>query len=216
MTIYKPYTYLIGWTSHSMWYYGVRYAKTADPNELWKKYFTSSKHVKAFAQKYGDPDVIQIRKIFNTANSACNWENKVLKRIKAKSRRDFLNATDNRAIPSTPFDRTKNLGHYVESGPRGSWEELYGNDRAEKMRKNLSATKKGKSCGKGIPKSDGQKQKMSKAAFKRWKDPLYRKVNSHKWIYHPVLGGIKKVQAELVDGYILEGWARGRKGFTSH
>ena len=45
MTIYKPYTYLIGWTNYDMWYYGVRYTKDADPNELWKKYFTSSKHL---------------------------------------------------------------------------------------------------------------------------------------------------------------------------
>lgn len=214
MTIYKPYTYLIGWSNHGMWYYGVRYAKNADPSELWKKYFTSSKHVKAFAKKYGDPDVIEIRKIFDTADAACIWENKVLKRIKAKSRKDFLNATDNRAIPSTPFDRTKNLGRYVKVGPRGSWEEAYGYDRAEKMRKHISTCLKGTSYGKGIPKSNTEN--MSKAAFERWKDPLYRKTNSYKWIYHPISGVIKKVQAGLVETYILEGWVRGRKGYTSH
>jgi hypothetical protein len=46
--------------------------------------------VKAFAHKHGDPDVIQIRKTFD---AACKWENKVLKRIRAKFRKDFLNAT---------------------------------------------------------------------------------------------------------------------------
>jgi hypothetical protein len=79
--------------------------------------------VKAFAHKHGDPDVIQIRKIFDAADSACKWENKVLKRIRAKFRKDFLNATDNLAIPATPFDRTKNLGNYTKPGPRSSWEK---------------------------------------------------------------------------------------------
>lgn len=30
------YTYLIGWSSHNKFYYGVRYAKGSNPNELWK------------------------------------------------------------------------------------------------------------------------------------------------------------------------------------
>lgn len=214
MSIYKPYTYLIGWTNHNMWYYGVRYAKDADPNELWKKYFTSSKHVKAFAHKHGDPDVIQIRKTFDAADSACKWENKVLKRIRAKSRKDFLNATDNRAIPATPFDRAKNLGNYTKTGPRPSWEEMYGKDKAETMRKNLSSLTKGQSRGKGTPKSNTEN--MSKASYERWKDPHYRKTNSYKWIYHPVSGDIKRVHAELVESFISDGWIKGRRGFTSH
>jgi hypothetical protein len=65
-----PYTYLIGWKLHNKWYYGVRYGSKCNPNEFWKTYFTSSKHVHEFVLNNGDPDVIQIRKIFNDVNSA--------------------------------------------------------------------------------------------------------------------------------------------------
>ena len=48
MTDRIPYTYIIGWSSLNKWYYGVRYAKNCKPEDLWKTYFTSSKHVKEF------------------------------------------------------------------------------------------------------------------------------------------------------------------------
>ena len=57
-----PYTYLLGWSEHNTWYYGVRYAKGCHPSDIWKKYFTSSKHVKNFVKMHGDPDVIEDRK----------------------------------------------------------------------------------------------------------------------------------------------------------
>lgn len=33
-----PYTYLIGWSKHNKFYYGVRYAKNSNPKELWITY----------------------------------------------------------------------------------------------------------------------------------------------------------------------------------
>lgn len=86
-----PFTYLIGWSSHNIWYYGVRYAKNATPDSLWTTYFTSSKAVKELKGRIGDPDVIQIRKTFNTKEEAVLWESTVLRRIKACDRDDFLN-----------------------------------------------------------------------------------------------------------------------------
>lgn len=74
-----PYTYLIGWSSENKWYYGVRCAKNAHPTDLWVTYFTSSKHVAAFRIAHGEPDVIQIRRVFNNPQSAKNWEYRVLK-----------------------------------------------------------------------------------------------------------------------------------------
>lgn len=94
----QPYTYLIGWSKHDKWYYGVRYAKGCDVKDLWTTYFTSSKHVKQAVQDLGNPDVIQIRKVFEDANSAISWETKVLKRMKVITREDFLNKTDNKSI----------------------------------------------------------------------------------------------------------------------
>jgi hypothetical protein len=96
-----PYTYLIGWTKHNKFYYGVRFAKNCNPNELWKKYFTSSKHVANFVSIHGNPDIIQIRKTFNCPEKARAWEHKVLRRIKAVSKNKFLNKTDNCSIKNS-------------------------------------------------------------------------------------------------------------------
>lgn len=86
-----PYTYLIGWSKHNIWYYGKRSKVGCHPSEFWKKYFTSSKHVKLFREKHGDPDIIQIRKTFNTIEDARLWETKVLTRINAAHDDRFLN-----------------------------------------------------------------------------------------------------------------------------
>jgi len=90
-SIYIPYTYLIGWSNHNKWYYGVRFARDCNPNDLWKTYFTSSKVVKAFRKKHGEPDIIQIRKTFSDYKESCLWEAKVLKRMKVTSKDMWLN-----------------------------------------------------------------------------------------------------------------------------
>lgn len=84
-----------------MSYYGVRYAKKCDPSELWKTYFTSSKYVSKYRKEYGEPDIIEIRKTFNDNTKARIWESKVLKKIDAKNRNDYLNKTDNISIVNT-------------------------------------------------------------------------------------------------------------------
>lgn len=84
MNIYSdriPYTYLVGWSKLGRYYYGVRYAKNCHPSDLWVTYFTSSKHVKALRDEYGEPDIIQIRKIFDNPHTAIIWEQKVLRRL---------------------------------------------------------------------------------------------------------------------------------------
>ncbi len=92
MNIYIPFTYLIGWSQHNKFYYGRKTAKNCHPSDLWKSYFTSSKQVKEFRLKFGDPDIIQIRKIFPNNPKACSiWENKVLKRMDVQHDLRFLN-----------------------------------------------------------------------------------------------------------------------------
>lgn len=88
---YTPYTYLIGWSYLDKWYYGTEYGvvKTprAHPDNLWKTYFTSSKIVQYFREMYGEPDVIEIRRVFNSGSNeermekAIIWEKKVLTKI---------------------------------------------------------------------------------------------------------------------------------------
>lgn len=91
------YTYLIGWSEHRKYYYGVRFAKDAKPEDLWVSYFTLSKHVKAFTKEFGNPDIIEIRKMFDNVQEAREWEHKVLRRIGAVKSDMWLNKTDNKA-----------------------------------------------------------------------------------------------------------------------
>jgi len=105
-----PYTYLIGWTDRSIWYYGVRYAKDCHPDELLKTYFTSSKYVKNDIDSYGVPDHYEIRRTFSSEEEARNWEHRVLRRINAVHREDFLNETDNKAIKPKPGIKRPGIG----------------------------------------------------------------------------------------------------------
>ena len=101
--IYIPYTYLIGWTTYGKWYYGTRFAKGCHPSDLWVTYFTSSKHVKAFREQCGEPDVIQVRRVFSDAESAKLWEDSLLRRIPRNDYNKWLN---------------KKFGSYYDTGPR--------------------------------------------------------------------------------------------------
>jgi|LakMenEpi04Sep11_1017361.scaffolds.fasta_scaffold01005_2 hypothetical protein len=94
-----PYTYLIGWKNLNKYYYGVRYSFNCHPSDLFVTYFTSSSVVKSYIDIYGNPDIIQIRKTFKNKDAACKWESKVLKRLNAVNRLDFLNKTDRPAPP---------------------------------------------------------------------------------------------------------------------
>jgi len=94
MTIYRshiPYTYLIGWSSHNKWYYGVRYAKNCNPSDLWKTYFTSSDYVTEFRKLHGEPDVIQIRKTFIDPHTAICWEDNVHRKMNVSNDSKWLN-----------------------------------------------------------------------------------------------------------------------------
>jgi hypothetical protein len=86
---------MIAWSSLNVKYYGVRYAKNTEPADFWVTYFTSSKIVRKFVELYGDPDIKRIRKTFKTKEEACNWETRVLTRLKVKSRKDWLNQSEN-------------------------------------------------------------------------------------------------------------------------
>ena len=94
-----PFTYLLKHIPTNKYYYGVRFKKNCHPNDLWTKYFTSSKKVKGLIRKYGKKSFkFEIRKTFKTQQEAIKWENKVLKRMKVIYRNDFLNLTDNKSI----------------------------------------------------------------------------------------------------------------------
>ena len=89
-----PFCYLIGWTKLNKFYYGVRYKQGATPDTLWSTYYTSSKYVAQFIKEHGDPDIIQVRKVFKCGLQARRWETKVLKRLNAVKSLKWLNFND--------------------------------------------------------------------------------------------------------------------------
>lgn len=110
MSIYKPYTYLIGWTNHNKWYYGVRFAKDCHPSDLWTSYFTSSTYVSDYRKLYGEPDIIQVRKTFSNKHDALLWEEKVLSRMNVVSNEMWLNRHNNGSNFYVDEEVAKNRG----------------------------------------------------------------------------------------------------------
>ena len=96
--MHKIYTYLIGWSKHDKWYYGLRFSKKARGYDIWQSYFTSSKYVREFRKTYGEPDVVEVRKTFADVEHASLWESKVLTRMDVIHSPRWLNKTNNKAI----------------------------------------------------------------------------------------------------------------------
>lgn len=104
----KPYTYLIGWSKLNVFYYGVQYGLKSDPKNLWKTYYTSSKDVKEYRLQHGEPDIVEVRKVFDCPEAAKKWELKVLQRMKVVLHENFLNK-------NAAFAPPVNLGHSEET-----------------------------------------------------------------------------------------------------
>lgn len=81
-----------------MYYYGVRYAKNCSPSDLFVTYWTSSKYVHEMIEKFGLPDIIQVRRIFQTQEQAIAWEEKVLRRMKVLQSDKWINKNISGAI----------------------------------------------------------------------------------------------------------------------
>lgn len=95
------YTYLIKCTINNKFYYGVRWGNKVPPSEdLWFKYFTSSKVIKNLINQYGkEAFLFEVRKVFTTKQEAIAWEETVLRRLKVlKSPDVWLNKCISKAI----------------------------------------------------------------------------------------------------------------------
>ena len=116
-----PYTYLIGWSSLNKWYYGVRYAKKCHPSDLWNPYRTSSKLVNKFILKNGEPDVVVVRRTFNSINKARLWEQKVLIRLNVVKNEKWINSHNTIAFDSSLVPKGKD--HWTKKNP-DKWKEI--------------------------------------------------------------------------------------------
>lgn len=157
--MYKPYTYLIGWSTLNLWYYGVEFKNctkgVANPRNLWSTYFTSSKTIHEMRVIYGEPDVIKIRKIFTTREQAVAWEKKVLSRLQVLKDPKWINSNVGGAVTLSQAARKiiadKNRGkikHSVEERAKRSIATRERNLRrgghTEETKAKISAARKGK------------------------------------------------------------------------
>jgi len=183
-----PFTYLVKHIPTNKYYYGVKFKKGCHPNDLWTKYFTSSKKVKGLIRKYGKKSFqFEIRKTFKTQKQAREWEHKVLRRLKVIYRDDFLNLSDSlhidpkiiskskmgnknpmygkkmskkhkQKIKNTLIERYKKLPHHSK-----------GRKHTPEFLKFLSRINKGKNNRMyGVKMSKESRKKMSIAKYKHW------------------------------------------------
>lgn len=96
----KPYTYLIKFIPTGQVYYGVRWAnKVAPEDDLWKRYFTSSKYVKELIDEYGSEWFeYEIRRVFDDVDKARKWEEQVLIKMNVLNEDKWLNKNNTIAI----------------------------------------------------------------------------------------------------------------------
>lgn len=190
MTIYKPYTYLIGWSHLNKYYYGVRYAKGCNPNDLWKDYFTSSRYVQELRKIEGEPDIIQIRKTFNCSTKACIWEQKILKRLKVWQNDKWINKGYHNLYHKSDGSTSKLISEKTKIAMNNS-----------DLRKHLSE----KAKQRGIPKLCCLicKIEIDNANFKRH-------LNKHDGItvFYINNGIIQKRITNINE--VLNGWSKGR------
>lgn len=206
MLIYTPYTYLIGWTTHNKWYYGVRYAKNCNPEDLWNTYFTSSKYIKKFRETHGEPDIIQIRKKFTTVDKAILWEHTVLKRLKVNINEKWINKTYNgcftykgnkNTIPGSKAGANKTRGK--------TYEEISDKEIAEKRKNKCIETGKkvwqDPELRERMKKKPDDRSKYREAALKRWANTEDR-INRCK-----KMKGVKKRKRQIcssVNGFAAD------------
>lgn len=160
------YTYLIGWTKYNKWYYGVRYSQYSNPNELWKTYFTSSKHVKNFRKKKGEPNIIQIRRVFDNSTKARLWEHKVLKKLKIIENSKWLNRTDNLAVNPEIMSKIGKL-------KKGKYNNFYGKKHTKEAKRKISLKQK-------MLMTEEKRKKISEAIKRKHANGEYRHIYNEK------------------------------------
>ena len=90
-----PYSYHLHHLPTDKHYYGIRFAKNCSPRDLWVKYFSSSKVVKKLIQTFGKESFeATVRRTFTDGASALLWEHRVLTKLHAASRSNWINRHD--------------------------------------------------------------------------------------------------------------------------
>lgn len=148
----KPYTYYLFHRPTNKHYYGVRFAKNCTPDELWKTYFTSSKVVHQLIKDYGkDSFDFQIRKTFDTASLALDWECKFLTRMDAANNDMWINRHNGKKNFRCPIIFSEETKRKISKKSKG---RKFSEEHKEKLRlKSFEREKNKKKNGWKMPKS---------------------------------------------------------------
>lgn len=163
-----PYTYLIGWSNLDKWYYGSRTRKGCRPDDLWTTYFTSSKVVQRFREKHGEPDIIEIRRIFDEKKSAVLWEQKILKRMNVIENLKWLNAAINSSALMPP--KTKNRIKYSKAAKLRHSDPSYKKKHSDSIKKSWIERRKQPQISR--PHSEETKEKLRRPKTEAHKEKL--------------------------------------------
>lgn len=164
-----PFTYLIGWSEHNLYYYGVKHAEGCKPEDLWTKYFTSSKIVADKRIELGEPDIIEVRHIFTNKQDALKWEETVIRRMGAVLSESWLNL--------------QNAGkHFRNHGiPRDiRCRERIRQARITRMVNDPEFLKRCQDQARAASSSQEARDKIGTKAKKRYEDPEYAQNNIDK------------------------------------
>ena len=142
------YTYFLKWSNLGIKYYGVRYNKILEkrtPEEDFWIYYKGSSKDQNFNKKTGsykgiEPDIRRIHKTFVSKEDALCYEQKFLKRVKAKYKADWLNKSDKDGLLITEDFCNKIKNRTITWKLKWSWK---GKHHTEETKKKLSKLKKG-------------------------------------------------------------------------
>ena len=177
--IMKPFAYLIISLIDGKRYYGIRFSKDADPSQLWTTYFTSSREILSKIKKHGvESFTAEVRRVFETAEQAINWESRFLTRINAATREDWINRSNGyKALGEINTGKVKPEGYWenwkmVRKGHTVSEETKKKIGDANRGRKQTAeANEKRRAASTGLTHTEETKQKIREAALERKHSP---------------------------------------------
>lgn len=163
---------------------------------FWINYFTSSKLVENIRNKHGDPDIIQIRKTFNSAKDARLWEIKVISRMNIVKDKRFLNQRNPGGLDgfikkagSIPWNKGL-IG--VQSSPFKNVKNRYSTKELELISKRT----------KQAMNSDNIRQ--------RYEEGLKSRDNCNNRFWINKNGKHKRIKRYMLNFYLNDGWLKGR------
>lgn len=176
-----PYTYLITHLASNVKYYGVRYAKSSQPEDLGVKYFSSSSAIKRIIKEEGVGAFrFEVRKIFDTKEAAIDWEHRFLTKVKAAESPMWFNKHNGGLVgaprpkgyicsehtrqkmrkPKSPEHKAKLAESLAKTRVIPSWSEERRKAHAEAMKGNSIASRPRRTSGWSEERRAAQRERM--------------------------------------------------------